>query len=112
MIRARAAAVLTAGAAPPNCTLSTTVLDFGTVLVGQSKGPHVRSENDGGGTLCGSVTGSCADFAVIQNTSYCVTPPAFVRVTVRFSPTTTGFQECGLSPGSNCPAVTVRGNGG
>jgi hypothetical protein len=101
-----------AGVAPPSCALSTTILDFGTVPVGQSKDLTFDLENSGGGTLCGSITESCADFAVIQNASYCITPPGFVRVTVRFSPTTTGFQECTLSPGSNCPAITVRGTGG
>jgi hypothetical protein len=96
---------------PPECAISPTVLDFGTVAVGQSKDLAFDLENSGGGTLCGSVTESCADFSVIQNGSYCVTPPGFVRVMVRFSPNSTGFQQCSVSPGTGCPALTVRGTG-
>jgi hypothetical protein len=96
---------------PPACAISPTTLDFGTVAVGQSKDLTFDLENSGGGTLCGSVIESCPDFAIVQNASYCFTPPGFVRVTVRFSPSSAGFKQCTVSAGAGCPAVTVRGTG-
>jgi len=57
------------------------------------------------------MTESCPEFAVIQNSSYCFAPPAFVRVTVRFSPSSAGFQQCTISPEANCPPVTATGIG-
>jgi hypothetical protein len=96
---------------PPACAISPTTLDFGTVAVGQSKDLTFDLENSGDGTLCGSVTENCPDFAITQISSYCITPPAFVRVTVRFSPSSTGFKQCTVSPGAGCPALTVRGTG-
>lgn len=97
--------------APPSCAIPTTLLDFGSVAVGQSKDLTFDVENSGGGTLCGSVTETCADFAVVLNSSYCVGPGGVRRVTVRFTPTAAGFQQCTIAPGANCPAVTVRGTG-
>lgn len=97
--------------APPSCALSTMLVDFGSVLVGQSKDLTFDLENSGGGTLCGTITESCPDFSVEVNPSYCITPPTFKRVTVRFSPTSAGLKECTLAPGANCPSVTVRGSG-
>ena len=96
---------------PPSCALSRTSLDFGSVPVGQSKDLTFDLENSGDGTQCGSMTENCPDFAVIQNSSYCITPPVFVPVTVRFSPTSTGLKQCTISPGANCPPVTVTGSG-
>lgn len=96
---------------PPSCALSTTSLDFGSVPVGQSKTLTFDLENSGGGSLCGVITESCPEFSLESITSYCITPPGFVRVTVRFSPTSPGFQQCSISPGANCPPITVRGTG-
>jgi hypothetical protein len=96
---------------PPGCGVSPTVLDFGSVAVGQARDLTFDLRNSGGGTLCGSVTEGCSDFSIIQNDSYCVTPPGFVRVTVRFQPSALGYQECTISPGTGCPTVTVRGIG-
>jgi hypothetical protein len=96
---------------PPQCALSTTLLDFGTVAVGESKDLTFDLSNAGGGTLCGAVSESCPDFSVIQNASYCMTPPQFVRVKVRFAPTQTGLQECTVSAGPGCPGLTLRGVG-
>jgi hypothetical protein len=96
---------------PPACAISPTTLDFGAVPVGQSRNLTFDLENSGGGTLCGSVTEMCSDFAITSLSSYCITPPAFLRVTVRFSPTSTGFKQCTVLPGAGCAAVTVRGTG-
>ncbi len=65
----------------------------------QSRYLTVDLANSGGGTLCGSVTESCPDFAIVQNASYCITPPAFVRVTVRFSPSSTAIDSASLLSG-------------
>lgn len=97
--------------APPSCALPTPLLDFGSVTVGQSKDLTFDIENGGGGTLCGSITESCPDFSIEVNPAYCIPSSAFKRVTVRFTPSSTGFKECAVSPGANCPAVTVRGSG-
>ena len=99
------------GVAPPSCAVSTTSLDLGTVAVGQSKDLTFDVMNAGGGTLCGAISESCPDFAIVVNPSYCITPPAFVRVTVRFTPTTSGLQQCIVSPGPGCAPITVSGTG-
>jgi len=52
------------------------------------------------------VTESCPDFAIVQIASYCITPPAFVRVTVRFSPSWSGFKQC-----TGVPAAHGAGDG-
>ena len=100
-----------AGARPPSCALSRTSLDFGSVAVGQSKDLTFDLENSGDGTLCGTVTENCPDFTIETNDSYCITRPAFVRVTVRFTPTSAGLKQCTIAPGANCPPVTVTGSG-
>jgi hypothetical protein len=99
------------GVAPPSCALSTTSLDFGTVTVGQSKDLTFDLMNSGGGMLCGTMSEACPDFAITVNASYCFTSPAFVRVTVRFSPTASGFQQCTIQPGAGCASVSVQGTG-
>jgi len=96
---------------PPQCALSTTVLDFGTVPVGQSADLSFDLHNVGGGTLCGTVTEACADFSIVVNQQYCATPPGFPRVLVRFTPSAAGYQECKISPGPGCPAVLAKGTG-
>jgi hypothetical protein len=97
---------------PPSCAVSPTLLDFGTVLVGQSKDLTFDVRNSGGETLCGTITESCADFDIFPSLTYCITPPGFIQRTVRFTPTTTGFQQCTISPGTGCAPITVRGTGG
>ncbi len=96
---------------PPQCDVSATSLDFGSVPVGQSRDLTFDVENAGGGTLCGAVTETCSDFAIVQNSSYCITPPAFVRITVRFTPSATGSQQCTISAGAGCATVAVTGVG-
>jgi hypothetical protein len=93
----------------PVAAVSTTVLDFGTVAVGQSQDLTFDVMNSGGGTLCGSVSESCPDFAVVVNPSNCINPPGFVRVTLRFTPSATGSQQCSIMPGGNCATVLARG---
>lgn len=95
----------------PACDVSTTSLDFGSVAVGQSKDLSFDIHNSGGGTLCGSVTENATDFSIVQNASYCITPPGFVRVTVRFTPSATGVQTISISAGAGCPAISARGTG-
>jgi hypothetical protein len=108
--------VLTAvGAAvgPPTCEVSTTNLEFGSVPVGESRDLTFDISNSGSGTLCGTVTEAGADFTIVQNASYCITAPDFVRVTVRFTPSVAGQQVITISagPGVTCPTIWARGTG-
>lgn len=96
---------------PPACGVSPTVLDFGSVAVGQSRDLTFDLRNTGDGTLCGTISESCPEFSIEVTPAYCLTPPGFKRVTIRFSPTSTGLKQCTVSPGSGCPAVSVRGTG-
>jgi hypothetical protein len=96
---------------PPQCHVETTTLDFGTVPVGQSKDLTFDLTNVGGGTLCGTVIESCPDFSIVANQNYCATPTGFPRVEVRFTPSTTGFQQCTILPGTGCPMVIAKGTG-
>ena len=96
---------------PPTCALSTTSLDFGSVTVGQSKDLTFDISNSGGGTLCGTVTEIAPALSIVQNASYCITAPAFVRVTVRFTPTAPGSIFADINAGNGCPRLTARGIG-
>jgi hypothetical protein len=79
--------------------------------VGQSRDLTFDISNSGGGTLCGTVTENSRDLAIIQNSSYCITPPGFVRVTVRFTSTTVGSFFADINAGGGCPRLTARGTG-
>src|ERR1041385_1209635 len=103
--------VVGAAVGPPTCQLSTMSLDFGSAPVGQSRDLTFDISNSGGGTLCGTVTENSPDLAITQNASYCITPPAFVRVTVRFTPTAAGSMFADINAVGGCPRLTARGTG-
>jgi hypothetical protein len=102
----------------PLCGVSTSTLDFGTVIVGDSLDLTVRIQNTSGfgpglptfdvGPLDGG------DFRIVGGAGhheYPVQDP--VDVTIRFSPLAPGEQEFlfEVDPCTLCPPVTLRGTG-
>jgi hypothetical protein len=100
-----------AAVGPPTCELSTNSLDFGNVPVGQSKDLTFDIRNAGGGELCGTVTEISPELSIVENASYCITAPAFVRVTVRYTPSAVGSIFADVNAGGGCPRLTARGVG-
>ena len=100
-----------AAVGPPTCELSTTGLDFGSVPVGESRDLTFDIRNSGGGELCGTVTEISPDLSIVENASYCITAPAFVRVSVRFTPSAVGPTFADIRAEGGWPRLTARGKG-
>lgn len=100
-----------AAVGPPTCALSAQTLDFGSVPVGQSRDLTFDISNSGSGTLCDTVTEISPFLTIVGNAAYCVTAPAFVRVTVRFTPNALGSYFADIVAGGGCPRLTARGTG-
>jgi hypothetical protein len=102
----------------PELGLSTTLIDFGSVAVGQSAQGTLTISNDGGATL--EVTGmtpAAAPFSVTGGTCgpvpFTLAPAASCTVEFTFSPTVVGpaSQVIDISSDGGDGAVTLQGNG-
>ena len=95
---------------PPQCQVSPTSLDFGTVNVGSSTDRTFTITNTGGGTLTGSVSESCSHYSIISGSgSYSLSEGQSRTVTVRFAPTSSGTKTCSVSTGTSCSSVSCSG---
>jgi len=81
-----AIAPVTYGQAPPVLSVTPTLLDFGNVVVGQSKNLDFTVRNTGGGTLIGSAPAFGLGFSIVGSPSFSLAAGASATVTVRFSP--------------------------
>lgn len=101
------------GETSPICNLSTTSLVFGLVTTGQSVDQGFTITNGGAGTLTGSVSELCPAYAIIAGAGvFNLTSGQSRSVTVRFSPTSFGAQNCAIDLGSGCPTdVNASGTG-
>ncbi len=106
-------AVSGVGELPPSCTVTPASIDFGTVTVGASLDTTFTIRNDGEGTLTGSVSESCADFAVIAGGgAFALGANDSVVVTVRYTPSGSGASAaCDIETGTECADVAVSGVG-
>ena len=96
----------------PVCGLSTTTLSFGSVTVGASADRSFTLTNTGGGTLSGTLTESCAEFALVGTTSYSLGASESTTFTLRFSPGSIGAKNCSVNTGSSgCSVVSCTGIG-
>jgi hypothetical protein len=99
----------------PQCDISPSVLEFGTVLIDQQADRTFRIRNAGGGTVSGTVAvgTNCSDFSLVQSGGrFQLGPDDSVVVTVRFSPTTSGAKSCTVNlTGSGCANVACTGTG-
>lgn len=97
---------------PPECLVSVSSLDFGSVAVGQATDRTFRLTNTGGGTLSGTVSESCPDFLIVSGADYALGPDQGQTFTVRFQPATAGPAGCTFETGNAlCGDVTATGTG-
>jgi hypothetical protein len=98
--------------ATPGCTISTGVLDYGSVDVGQIGSRTLRVHSTGTAPLALQAQSSSAAFVVaIGDGPHTLAPGDSLEITVNFVPTAAGPIEATLSFGPNCPTVTLRGTG-
>jgi len=85
---------------PPQLVLNPANLNFGSVIIGQSRTQNVQVINSGGLDLAGNVTAN-PPFAVLSGTPYNVAPGQTGLVSVSFSPVTSGSFSNVLTFSSN-----------
>jgi hypothetical protein len=95
----------------PSCQLDSTTFDFKDVTVGQTADRQVTVTNSGLGVLSGTLTASCADFAVVGTASFSLSAAQSATFTLRFAPTATGALTCTVDPGLPCGKITLKGRG-
>ncbi len=101
-----------AGPGEPACGRDVQFLSFGEVAVGESLDLTFKITNTGGGTLAGTVSESCLDFAVVGDASYSLGAGDTATITVRFSPASAGAKACTLDTGgSKCADLPCSGTG-
>jgi hypothetical protein len=101
-----------AGFTPPQCLLSVGSLAFGGVPVGESADRTFSITNTGGGTLAGSVSSPCPDFAVLGDASYSLGGGESQDFVVRFSPASVGPKICTIETGAAlCADLPANGAG-
>lgn len=102
-----------AGAQPvatPGCSISTGLLDFGSVTTGQTASRTLRVHSTGTASLALQAQSSCPAFTVILGDGpHTLAPGDSLEVTVNFNPSLSGPVECTLSFGPDCPTVVLRG---
>lgn len=97
---------------PPDCYVSTTSLDFGTVEIGAHSDRSFTIANHGGGTLQGSVSESCLHYEIVSGGgSYSLGGDQSRDVTVRYAPTSGGTHNCTVNMGTSaCGTVSCTGS--
>ena len=99
------------GEEPPDCQVSPTALDFGTLTVGESADRVFTIENIGEGLLTGEVTETCDYYQIISGGGAYSLGAAETRdVTVRFSPILAGDFGCTIESGTFCDNVVCDGS--
>jgi hypothetical protein len=100
---------------PAQCRVSPTFLDFGDVGLGQTAERTLQVVNAGGVEMLGDVglSGCSPDFALVSGGGFFLLAPGeTLLVTVAFTPSTEGTQDCSLSLGATeCDPVSITGNG-
>ncbi len=100
------------GFAPPQCSLSVDVLDFGPVTNGSSSDRAFTITNTGGGLLAGTVSESCDDFAILGDVTYSLAADETQGFIARFSPSSLGVKNCAIDAGADlCAAIAATGEG-
>ncbi len=100
------------GGLNPVCSVSPTVLDFGSVEEGSFADRTFSIQNTGGGTLSGTVSASCTGYSLPSGGgSYTLGAGQSRTVTVRFTPPASGTFTCSVATGSDCAGVAATGTG-
>jgi hypothetical protein len=101
------------GVREPACRVSPDTLEFGTVVVGESRELAFTLRNVGGGVLSGEILADCQDLEVVSGGgSYALTAGESLQAVVRFAPSTPGQTECWIALGDACGELLARGQGG
>ncbi len=88
------------GVRAPVCALSTTAIDFDSVLVGESASDSFTISNTGGGVLSGAIAASCGDLSVTAGAgSYALGEGESRLVVLSFAPTSQGPFSCDVTTG-------------
>ncbi|MBI5836008.1 MAG: choice-of-anchor D domain-containing protein [Candidatus Eisenbacteria bacterium] len=97
----------------PVCQVAPVALDFGSVGVGQARCSDFVVTNIGGGTLTGSVRGSCALYRVLGDSTYSLITGEWKKFTVCYTPQAVGWTDtCRISAGGiDCGTVRCLGTG-
>ena len=99
------------GGPPALCAVTPPALEFGEVFVGENATLPFTIENEGQGTLAGTVT-TCAGFEIVGDASYSLTNGQSQGFTLRFAPVFEGAAVCTLSLGdARCAPFVARGTG-
>ncbi len=103
----------TGHAVSADCDVSPASLNFGEVEIGSSADSVFTISNLGSWTLNGTVSESCSYYAIVSGGGpYSLDPGESREVTVRFSPTVTGWKNCTVNLGEElCPNVSCTGKG-
>ncbi|MFH1144053.1 MAG: choice-of-anchor D domain-containing protein, partial [Candidatus Eisenbacteria bacterium] len=94
----------------PLCSVSDTLVDFGTREVFTETGDHVVLRNLGDADLSGTVEAECSAFSItLGGGDYVLTPGDTLEVSVMYAPVAAGTHSCWLSVGEDCPAIRLAG---
>lgn len=100
------------GEDPPECVITPTSLDFGTVAMGHYEEKQFTIRNDGGGMLSGEVSVSSDHFTIISSTIYDLGQGQQQNFIVRFEPQSSGNFDCTVQTGNgDCDNVSCIGVG-
>jgi len=101
-----------AGFSAPQCSLSMSAPNFGSVTVGACKDTTITIRNTGIVTLTGNATESCSHFSILSGGgAFSLAPNETRPVRVRFAPESTGAKTCTLDLGTDCADVSLSGTG-
>lgn len=100
------------GATSASCQVAPTVLDFGSVPVGQGVNRSFSITNMGTGVLSGTVVVACEAYTLVSEGTYSLGAGEPMSFTVRFAPVQTGTAACTIATGdAGCPGVSATGVG-
>ena len=94
------------GNSSPQLAVSQNNLDFGSVIIGQSRDLSFLVTNNGGGTLTGSVSVP-ASFSIVSGGTFDLGAGQTLTVTVRFTPSAAGPVTSTVTLASNGGSATV-----
>ncbi|MFA7331094.1 MAG: choice-of-anchor D domain-containing protein [Candidatus Delongbacteria bacterium] len=93
----------------PECSVTPTSLDFGTVLPGTVVTRTFTITNTGGGTLSGTVSETCAAYSITSGGNYNLGAGQSQTITVQFQSAVAGTYACTLDTGGDCSNVAMTG---
>ncbi|MBU1698958.1 MAG: choice-of-anchor D domain-containing protein [Candidatus Eisenbacteria bacterium] len=100
------------GEADADCFLNPSTLNFGDVVVGETRNRSFTILNVGDHNFTSSVSESCPNFEILSGGgTFTLFPGDSRTVTARFSPTTVGSQNCYINTGATCGGVSCSGEG-